>query len=111
MVKQNRPAQMDPLTFDELARSPATHLKALRASREGLSIAYKGKRAAVMVDPEEYRSLRADREELELRKSLDRSFEQARRGEVRDALEVVRELRAEIRGKYGKKRGTKKKAS
>lgn len=111
MVKQNRPAQTEAIAFEDLARSPATHLKAMRSSREGLSIAYKGKRAAVMVDPKEYSSLRADREELELRKSLDRSFEQARRGEVRDAVEAIRELRAEIRAKSGKKRGTKKKAS
>jgi PHD/YefM family antitoxin component YafN of YafNO toxin-antitoxin module len=100
MVKSNKKnveALMPSVTMEQFGRSLQEHARSVRSGGLPLRLTTKGAEPLFLVSGESLRRLALEAiDEVELRRSLDESFEQMRRGETYSLDEVFDDLRKEL---------------
>ena len=81
-------------------RKPAEHIKRLKETKKPEVLTVNGKAAVVMVDPESYDQLIADKEMLETLKTIAIANEQHASGLKKPAKQVSDELKAELKEQF-----------
>jgi PHD/YefM family antitoxin component YafN of YafNO toxin-antitoxin module len=98
---------LESISVEDLARSPAAHLRAIQADGTPRVLTHRGRKSAVVLDRETFSRLIADAGVVEMRRALDESFDQMDRGEVQPAVEAIDKMRKELKRRYAAKAARK----